>query len=375
MSSEMVLPIGQPLKLLLPHSNSDNKLFSSRVISETPHTLLISIPYDTGKLVLWPVGTKLQVEVSQGDNHYIFTVEIIGRDLGDIKTYTIMRPNSISLTTQRVLQTGMSRVIAITSGKGGVGKTTLTINLAITLAAQGKRVFIIDADLGTANVDVLLKLNPKYNITHLLSGEKNLLEIAVSGPGNIVVIPGGSGLQELTQLSKNQFAQVITSFNQLDGLADIILVDTGAGISRDVSNFLLAADEVITITTPEPHAITDAYALIKVMKRLQCPAKKMLIINKAENSLEAINSANRLLSVVKNYLQYDLQYIGHVSEDRLVSRSLKEQIPLVLTYPASNPSKDIHLIANKLLDKPIEQPQGIGKFISKMFNLFTQKNN
>jgi flagellar biosynthesis protein FlhG len=372
MSDAISLAIGQPLQIksLSPQAS---KPFAVRIVAATPHTVTVSIPYDQGRIILWPVGSRLEITVSQETENHTFTSELIARDLGETKTYTVMRPQAISRTAARTVNEGMSRVIAVTSGKGGVGKTTLSINLAIALAAQGKRVYIVDADLGTANVDVLLRLSAKYNITHLLSGDKNLLDIAVPAPGNIAVIPGGSGLQALTQMTETQFSHLIASFNQLDGLADIILLDTGAGISRDVSNFLLAADETIFVTTPEPHAITDAYAIIKVTHNLACQAKQMLIVNRAENQPEADLAANRLLGTVNRYLGREIEYIGYIQEDPIVSRSLKQQHPFQLADPRSLPARNIAAIADRLLNKPAPAPAGMTGFINKMFSLLKGK--
>ncbi|HWQ61167.1 MAG TPA: AAA family ATPase, partial [Negativicutes bacterium] len=340
MSEKLSLAIGQPLQLKATTPRA-TAAFASRVVAATSHTVTVSVPYDQGKVILWPVGSRLEISVAQGAESHSFASEIITRDLGENKTYTVMRPQAISRTAGRIVSEGMSRVIAVTSGKGGVGKTVVTINLAIALAAQNKRVFIIDADLGTANIDVLLRISTKYNITHLLSGEKTLLEIAAPAPGNIAVIPGGSGLQGLTQMTESQFSHLIASFNQLDGLADIILVDTGAGISRDVSNFLQAADETIVVTTPEPHAITDAYAILKVMNNLACKTKQLLVVNRAENRQEADMAANRLKGTVSRYLGREIDYIGFIQDDPLVRRSLKLQQPFLLSDPDSEPTRNI----------------------------------
>ncbi|MDT8901416.1 AAA family ATPase [Anaeroselena agilis] len=368
MSDAISLIIGQPLqiKTLTPQAT---KPYTSRIVAETPHTVTVSIPYDQGRIMLLPVGSRLEITIKQGLRDYVFNSEIISRDLGETKTYTLMRPQAISRTTSRTLKEGMSRVIAVTSGKGGVGKTTFTINLAIALAAQNKRVFIIDADLGTANVDVLLRLSAKYNITHLLAGDKSLLDIAVPAPGNIAVIPGGSGFQALTQMTEAQFGRLIASFNQLDGLADLILLDTGAGISRDVSNFLLAADETIIVTTPEPHAITDAYAIIKVTHSLACQTKQMLVVNRAENRQEAEIAANRLLGTVNRYLGKEIEYIGYIEDDPLVSKSLKQQQPFLLSAPQSVPSRNVSSIAARLLNKPAPASSGMSGFLGKMLSL------
>lgn len=374
LNAELNFTNGQPIRIT-PLNTAAPNTFSSRVLAASQHTVTISIPYDTGRLLLWPVGTKLEITLVNQEKEYAFTTEIIQRDLGGVKSYTIMRPYAISRSTIRTGQPGgMSRVIAVTSGKGGVGKTTFTINLAIALATYRQRVFIIDIDLGTANVDVLLRLNPKYNITHLLTGEKTLLDITVQAPGNIAIIPGGSGIQELTQMSDSQFSRVINSFNQLDGLADIILLDTGAGISKDVSNFLLAADEIIVVTTTEPHAITDAYAIMKVMNNLGCQAKQMLVVNKAEHAAEANSTAAKLSAVVRNYLKRDIDYLGFILEDRVVSRSLKDQYPLLLSQPNSYPALNIKDIAAKLIDKPpASQSSGISGFMNKMFSIVNKK--
>lgn len=372
MSEKLNLAIGQPLRLkaLTPRITA---AFASRIVASTSHTVTVSVPYDRGKLILWPVGSRLEISVDQGSESQVFASEIITRDLGEIKTYTVMRPQTITRAAGRVVTEGMSRVIAVTSGKGGVGKTIITINLAIAMAAQGKRVFIIDADLGTANIDVLLRLSTKYNITHLLSGAKSLLDIAAPGPGNIAVIAGGNGLQSLTQITESQFSHLIASFNQLDGLADIILVDTGAGISRSVSNFLLAADETIVVTTPEPHAITDAYAILKVMHNLACQSKQMLLVNRAENRQEAEMAANRLRGTVSRYLEKDLEYIGYIKDDPIVLRSLKLQQPFLLASPGSEPSRNVEAIAGRLLDQPVPEPSGMTGFLNKMVALVRGK--
>ncbi|MDR3563509.1 MAG: AAA family ATPase [Negativicutes bacterium] len=368
MASEITFAVGQTIQIKLLDKNNA-PMCVSRILAVMPHALTFSLPYDAGLMLLWPIGCRLEISLTLDTEVYSYQTEIIDRDLGEIKSYTVMRPNTISKVAPRVLAKGMSRVIAVTSGKGGVGKTTFTINLAVSLAALGQRTYIIDADLGTANVDVLLHLTAKYNITHLLSGDKSLVDIAIPGPGNITVIPGGSGLQTMTQLKESQFSRLINSLNHLDGLADIILLDTGAGISKDVSNFLLAADEIIVVTTPEPHAITDAYAINKVMHNLNCQGKQMLVVNRAENQEEGDFVAHKLSAVIRQYLQRNIEYIGYILDDRLVSKSLKQQYPFMLSQPQSPPAKNINAIAAKLLNIPDIKPAGMSGFLNKMFSL------
>ena len=189
-----------------------------------------------------------------------------------------------------------------------------------------------------------------------------LVQLALTDPG----------LQELTQLSESQFTRVITSFNELDGMADILLLDTGAGISRDVSNFLLAADEVIIVTTPEPHAMTDAYAIIKVMHTLGTSAQKRLIINKVDGDLEAGIIASRLKKVVSQYLNEDMEFLGGVEEDKAISRSLRKQCPLILLEPNCAPARSIAKIADKIIGaKPAKEQNNIGGFVRKLLSAFS----
>jgi flagellar biosynthesis protein FlhG len=373
MGMECLFVPGQPVKIRNFLSQQPSEAHVSRILSFTDHSLNISIPYDQGRMLLWPVGTILEITANGHQGAHEFLTEIIGRELGQIKAYTITRPQNIVQTANYTPQAGTTRVIAITSGKGGVGKTTFTINLAVALSNLGQRVAIIDTDLGTANVDVLLDLYPKYNIADLLTG-KSLLDIALQGPGNIIVIPGGSGFQELTQLSDNQFSQIIQSFNQLDGLTDIILLDTGAGISRDVSNFLLASDEVIVVTTPEPHAITDAYAITKVMHSAGCHSKQMLVVNRVEDEFEAKEVCEKLSSVIKHYLKKDIEYVGYIVEDRIMGRTIKERCPIMISYPAAKPARNIDDIAANLLNISIGKPSGLPGFIGKLVSLFRKSS-
>lgn len=363
--------VGTPVLLRL--AEKSGVAFSvSRIVEVMPHAFSVSIPYEAGRILLWPVGAKVEASLATGANGAgCFIAEIIGRDITGARSYTLLRPSAVSRTGRLVRNAQSLRVIAITSGKGGVGKTTLTTNLAVAFAKAGQKVVVIDTDLGTANMDVVLGLSPKYHLGHLVSGQKELLDIALPAPGGFMLIPGGSGLQELTQLSETQFTKVIGSFNQLDGMADIILLDTGAGISRDVSNFLLAADEMIIVTTPEPHAMTDAYAIIKVMHSLRATAKKRLIVNKVDGDLEAGIIASRLKRVVQQYLSEDLEFLGGVEEDKMISKSLKKQCPLLLLDAECGPAKSIRKIADKFIDlPPPAAPKGIGGFVRRLIDVF-----
>ncbi len=178
------------------------------------------------------------------------------------------------------------RVISVTSGKGGVGKTCCVVNLAISLAREGKRVLVFDADLGLCNLDVMLGLSPKYNINHVLRGEKQIEDVIVKGPEGIMVIPAASGISELTNLNAEQRLALTSSMEMLDKDVDIMIIDTGAGISNNVMFFNTAAQEIIVVVTPEPTSLTDAYALMKVLMKKHGEKSFKLLVNTARGEKE-----------------------------------------------------------------------------------------
>ena len=195
-----------------------------------------------------------------------------------------------------------ARVLTVTSGKGGVGKTNVTVNLAIALSEQGYRVVILDADFGLANIDVLFGIVPQHTLLDVVRNRKNILEILTDGPRNTRFISGGSGVEDLLKLDRQQIARFIDNMALLDKLADIIIVDTGAGLSDNVMSFIMAADEVLLVTTPEPTSITDAYALIKMVSNRDRTKRIRLVVNRAENSMEANDVLNKLVLVADRFL-------------------------------------------------------------------------
>lgn len=351
MAQQKLFSVGQTV-YIEPKSSVYRGVYQARILEEDDATLTISLPYKNGKIILLSVGTGLVVRTGESPESPGFETDIGERRLRSLPCIIVPRPELAAQTATG--RSGLARVIAVTSGKGGVGKTTLTINLAITLANMGYQTFLIDADLGTANVDVLLNLNPKYNLTHVVNGEKTLPEVIVDGPAGVQIIPGGSGLQELANLSDFQFSRLIKGFDELERYADVVLIDTGAGISKNVTNFLLAADDVLVITTPEPHSLMDAYAIMKVVG-----AKKrsglQLVINRVESAREADEAYRKLASAAERFLGIKLASVGYVLEDSAVGRTIKKQQPLVEAAPNSLAAQCVRRIASGLMQPASQQ--------------------
>jgi len=242
-----------------------------------------------------------------------------------------------------------ARVITVTSGKGGVGKTNFTVNLALALAKLEKKVVIIDADLGMGNVDVVLGCSGPYNILHLLEGGFSLQDIITDGPLGIKFMSGGSGLHQLSNLTNAQLVQITNQISLLDDWADIILIDTGAGINQGVMNFVIAADEVIIVTTPEPTSITDAYAMMKTFVHHKGTGMLKLVVNRVIDGNEGTVAAHKLSKVALKFLGLSLISLGTVYEDKNLIRAVKRQIPLLLAFPDTISTRCIEQIANRLL--------------------------
>ncbi len=263
-----------------------------------------------------------------------------------------------------------AKIYAVASGKGGVGKTNLSVNLAIALAKKGKKVTLVDLDLGLANVDILLDLTSPYTLEHLIFGYKTVEEIIVEGPEGIKIVPGGSGLPNLTDLSETQRQLFLESFYMLARSNDYLIFDTAAGISNNVIKFVLAADEVIVITTEEPTSITDAYALMKVISIHNKECKINFVLNMVKGRLEARQTFNRIRTVVKQFLGIEIYDCGYIVSDSCVSDAIMRRKPFITLYPFSSASKSLKDVAKALLEKG-EKHQGVKRsFIQKMSQLF-----
>ena len=246
-----------------------------------------------------------------------------------------------------------TKVISVTSGKGGVGKTNIVSNLAIALSRLGNQVMILDADLGLANIDVLLNLNCQYNLTHLLSGEVEVNDILVDGPEGIKVLPASSGMEDLINLSDEQKAALIGHLESVHHPIDYLLIDTSAGINSNVTYFNLAAHESIVVVTPEPTSITDAYALIKVLSQNYNQKRFQILINQAKHSTQAMEVYQNLTTVADRYLNVSLQYLGHLETDPKVRRAVLKQKPAILYSEDCNFSEGIKRLADKIQSQPL----------------------
>ncbi|MDI9442384.1 MAG: MinD/ParA family protein [Firmicutes bacterium] len=268
-------------------------------------------------------------------------------------------------------QKSNSRVIVVASGKGGVGKTNIAVNLALALRQLDNCVALIDVDLGLANVDIVLGITPPYNLGHVFRGEKTLVEIIEDGPLGIKLLAGGSGMSELANLTGWRLEQFVKSLDELNREFDFVVLDTGAGIGQNVLSFALATDEVLVVTTPEPTAITDAYGLIKVVFQRNPQAQIRLIVNMARNPGEAEAVAEKLNSVLREYVQREVEYIGYLLDEQQVNRAVGQQVPFLLSYPSSMASRSIKRIANILAGEvPQDAAVGIKGFFSRVYQFF-----
>lgn len=228
-----------------------------------------------------------------------------------------------------------TRVIAVTSGKGGVGKSTVSINLATALAAAGSRVTLLDADLGLANIDVLLGLAPSHTLADVLDGTCSLKEILLEGPAGVRIVPASSGVQRMAELSDRERAGLMNAFSELEGSMDIMVVDTAAGIAANSLQFCEASQEVIVVVCNDPASITDAYATIKVINQRTRRDRFRVLVNMVQNDGEARDIFNRLIKATERFLDVTLDFIGAIPFDRCVGQAARRRGPVVSCYPAS----------------------------------------
>jgi flagellar biosynthesis protein FlhG len=266
------------------------------------------------------------------------------------------------------------QVIAITSGKGGVGKTNISVNLGVSLAQRGKKVALMDADMGLANVDILLGLSPQFNLSHVLRGEKTLNDIMLTTTGGLKVIPASSGIQQMSELSTMEQAGIIRAFSELDQNLDILIVDTAAGISSSVVNFARASQEIIVVICDEPTSLTDAYAYIKLLNRDFGIANFHIIANMVQSIQQGQQLFTKLTKVTDRYLDISLDYVGAIPFDESLRKAVQKQKPVVEVFPQSKATLAIKKLAQTIDNWPIKTQAGgyLEFFVERMIEYSSQ---
>lgn len=265
-------------------------------------------------------------------------------------------------------------IITVTSGKGGVGKSNFVVNLAIAIQKMGKKVLIFDADVGMGNDDVLMGFLPKYNVFDIIFNNKNIEDVVVEGPFGVKLLPGGSGVARISEITTPQRNSFLEKLSKLEGL-DYIIMDTGAGINRSVLGFICCCDELILLITPEPTSLMDSYSLLKAVVHFKIKSKIKVVINRTFDNKEAEETYAKFENAAKNFLKIDTHYMGNISEDRKLVLAVKNQEPFIIGSPNCMAAQDIIKIANKLIgDSERENNMGnsgIHGLFKKIFNIFS----
>ncbi len=265
-----------------------------------------------------------------------------------------------------------AKVITITSGKGGVGKSNMAVNLAVHFRNMGKRVIIFDADFGLANVEVMFGTVPKYNLSKVLSGEMRIEDIITKGPMDIGFISGGSGIIGLNNLDKAQVDYLISNLSRLNELTDILIIDTGAGVSDNVLDFVLSSPEVLLVTTPEPSSLTDSYSLVKALYKspdfIKNGTNVRLVANKVNSKEEAMQVYDKIKTVTGKFLNGDIKYLGMVPQDSALEKAVRSQKIVSIVNPGAKSSKAFLEIAGELLQEKITYRWGISQLFSSFIN-------
>ena len=289
--------------------------------------------------------------------------QLVDKSEYEVKTAAV--PDTLSLSKSKL----GPRVIAVTSGKGGVGKTNITVNLAIALGQAGQRVMVIDADLGMANVDVVLGSMSKKHLLNLLENGTELKDVLMDGPYGVRYISGGSGIEKAADFTYEERQRLMQKLSACGQLADIILIDTGAGLGKNVMEFILAADEVLLVTTPEPTALTDAYAVLKAYSMYAVHKNIRLLVNRVYDEAESREVVAKLQQTSTRFLNMPIDCVGYVFEDSAVMRSVRQQQPFLAAQPGCVAARCIQGLANSVLfGSKMNVKRGWKGFLRQIFN-------
>jgi flagellar biosynthesis protein FlhG len=260
------------------------------------------------------------------------------------------------------------KIIAVTSGKGGVGKSNFALNFALSLIEQNKKVLLFDVDLGLANVDVLMGISSKTTVVQMVEQEISIWDIIQEGPNGLKFIAGGTGFQSVFEMNEQKLTWLFQQLSSVEGTFDYIILDTGAGLSAENVRFLLAADDIILVTTPEPTAITDAYAVVKMLHKRDEKTSIRLIVNQCTSTKEGEQTAFNFQRVSKKFLEKDIKVLGFIPDDEKVVQAVKEQRPFFLSYPNAEASQALTILTHAFLDIQIPYKLGVKGFLLKIFS-------
>lgn len=267
-----------------------------------------------------------------------------------------------------------TKVVSVVSGKGGVGKSNFSVNFAIALRQAGKRVLLMDLDIGMANADILMGISTRYNIVDMIENQLSIWDIIEKGPGGIAFISGGTGFSKVIQLNERKFNRFVEQLEKLNGEYDYIIFDMGAGVNENSLKFILSSNESIIITTPEPTAITDAYAMLKYLLQLKKDIECKILVNRTDSKKEAIKTGENFKRVARRFLDKEVAFLGYLPNDKLVLKAVKRQVPFILLEPKGRISKNLQEIARLYLQetKKSEQPM-FRSFINNFKKLFKER--
>ena len=272
-----------------------------------------------------------------------------------------------------------SRTFVVASGKGGVGKTNIVVNLALILGQLGQKITILDTDFGMANVDILFGLNSRFTLIDVIQGYKSFDDVILKGPGNVRIIPGGSSLSQIVDLDRQQREQLLSRFSSLEENGGLMLIDCPAGLSHDVLSFIAAADELILVTTPEPTAITDVYSIIKIVDNYKLHSHVNLIVNMMNSARDGQNVYKRIKRVCESFLEIEVVFLGGIEYDQSVQRAVLGSFPYVLQFPHSRATQCTRDIARRILfgvgtpEAGLPEPEQKKGFIRRLLNLWRSK--